>query len=402
MRVLALVLALHALAAVDRLPPGSPADLTALGNAALHNRQFDTAISHYQQALAADRTYFHALYNLGLAHQEQADASRDEERRRHLLAEAAQYYQKALNQKPDHAEVLCNLGFLAFRRGDYQAAAQRFQQAQDHADSTARAAEYAYNRGTALEHSGEWTAARDAYLACVALNPDHFDARYNLGSLFASRLDDPANAKRELRQAHEIDPRRPQPLVNLALLVAAQDPVAAEKLLDRAAAAAADHEPALLDEIRWRRALFYWKAAIPGKTTRVLARDDLVRILESQPDFPGANGLLGQYYDSIGDHAQAVVHLEREVAEGRFDPGSEVDLHAHYLLALIFSEHLRDPAKALRHATRYYQLRPGGDGEALRLRAQRALGAAAPAATVPGPAAPGPAAPATAVEAAAP
>lgn len=380
MRVAAMLLALQALVAVERLAPGSPADLTALGNAALHNRQFDTAISHYKQALEADRSYFYALYNLGLTYQEQADASRDEEKKRELLAEAMQQYQRALVQKPDHAEVLCNIGFLAFRHGDFQIAAQRFQQAQDHAESSARSAEYAYNRGAALERlaerTGGWAAAGEAYRACIKLNPDHFDAHYNLGSLLAARLDDPAGAKRELRQAHEIDPRRPQPLVNLALLMA-EDPVKAEDLFARAAAAAADHEPLLLDEVRWRRALFYWKAAIPGKTTRILARDDLQQILASQPDFPGANGLLGQYYDSIGDYPQAVTHLEREVADGHFDPGSEIDLHAHYLLVQIYTEHLRDPAKARRHATRYYELRPDGDGEALRLRAQRALGTTA-------------------------
>jgi tetratricopeptide (TPR) repeat protein len=357
------------------LDPDSAAHLTALGNAALHNRQFESAIALYDKALVVDRNYFYAHYNLGLASQEQAAASQNAERRAALLAQAAQYYQNALTQRPEHAEVLCNLGFLAHGQGEYRLAAQRFQAAQEKADSSARAAEYAYNRGTSLQALGEWTAARDAYRDAIALNPDHFAARYNLGSLLADHLDDPAGARRELRQAHEIDPRRPEPLVNLALLTAGQDAVEAERLLDRAAAAAADHEPALLDQVRWRRALFYWHAVLPGKTARVLARDDLLRLLESSPDFPGAHGLLGQYYDSIGAYAQAIPHLEKEVAEGRFDPGSAIDLHAHYLLALIYSEQVRDGAAALRHATRYYELRPDGDGEALRLRAQRAIDA---------------------------
>lgn len=376
-RSCALALLVASAGAVEQYvnPEGSPEDLTARGNTALHNRQFDTAISYYEQALEADHTYFHALFNLGLTHQERARFTRDADNRVPHYHDARRYYTRALRQRPDSAEVHCNLGIIAYQLGEYQLAAQRFQAAHEKATNSDYSAEYAFNRGTALEQLQRWTDAKAAYEICLSQNPDHFGARYNLGTLLMRHLDDPITARRELKLAHEIDPKRPEPLLNLGVLAEARQVSEAERLFTEAVGRANDYYPGMLDRVRWRRAQFYWHNDIPGKAAKVLAKLDLEAILDHDPDFPGANGLMGQYYESVAQYEKAVRHFEREVAEGNFDSTSEIDLQSHYYLAIIYSDHYQDPSKALLHATRYYELRPDETGNALRRRAQRILDA---------------------------
>src|ERR1043165_2072066 len=63
-------LALGQAAELTVLEAGSAAQLTALGNEALMQGRFETAIEHYRRALGVDKTSFQALFNLALAHQQ--------------------------------------------------------------------------------------------------------------------------------------------------------------------------------------------------------------------------------------------------------------------------------------------------------------------------------------------
>ena len=58
------------LAAIElsELEDGSVTKLTGLGNVELAQGRYESAIARYEQALEVDRTYFTALYNLGLAY----------------------------------------------------------------------------------------------------------------------------------------------------------------------------------------------------------------------------------------------------------------------------------------------------------------------------------------------
>ena len=97
------------------LEAGSAAQLTALGNEALMQGRYETSIEHYRRALGVDKTSFQALFNLALAHQQ---LGKD--------AEARRWYEEALKVSHDHPEVLCNLGYLAFRTGEWRVAEERF------------------------------------------------------------------------------------------------------------------------------------------------------------------------------------------------------------------------------------------------------------------------------------
>ena len=148
-----------------------------------------------------------------------------------------------------------------------------------------------------------------------------------------------------------------------------------------------------LDQARWQQVRWFLRQVPPR---RLAARDGLTAILADRPDFPEANGLLGQYFFHIGDYDQAIRHLGREIDGKAFDAQSPVDRECHYLLALIFTDHRPDARKATEHASAYYELHPDAQKiHALRRRAFRLNEAAAPAPVPATPAAaPAPAPPA--------
>jgi tetratricopeptide (TPR) repeat protein len=328
------------------LDDGSAGQLTALGNEALMQGRFETAIEQYHRALAADKQSFEALFNLALANQQLGKSD-----------DAKHWYDEALKVSHDHPEVLCNLGYLAFRAKDYQQAVERFQDAAHLAISTPLdAADYWFNAGTARERLTQWDEARQAYEECLALNPQHYGGHFNLGTLYLGPLREAQGALEKatthLTKARDQSPNRPEAWLNLALCheqSASGDPEADYNQAIKIAS------PAQVDEALWQRAMFFNRLQPPRK---VAMREDLTRILADNPTFPEANVMLGTYFFSIGDFDQAITHLEKEVDGPHFDPGNPTDLEAHYLLALIYTDHRPNPTKALQHATAYYQFRP--------------------------------------------
>jgi tetratricopeptide (TPR) repeat protein len=328
---------------------GSAAQFTTLGNMELGQGRYETAIGNYRKALAVDKTYFWATYNLGLAYQQLGQ-----------LDEAATWYGKALAQSPDHPEVLCNLGWLAWRAGKFQEAADRFQDAARLAvTNPADAAQYWTNAGTAREGLQQWEAAARAYQEALALDGKSYQAHYNLGTLYLGHLNGmPGAAERaqaHLQQAVELAPERPDAWLNLAqsheFTGAAEPKIAYDKALEAATGPYAK----MRNVVRWQRALWFNRCVPPQK---VAMREELKQILADDPDYPSANGLLGTYFYQIGEFEKAVTYLEREVAPGHDDTTNPIDLESHYLLAVIYSDHRPDPAKAIAHATAYYQQRP--------------------------------------------
>jgi len=355
------------------LEDGTPAKITGLGNEALVQGRYDTAIEHYRRALARDKSYFYAIFNLALAHQQLGQ-----------IDEAKRWYEHALAVEPENARVLCNLGFIAFRAGDHAGAVARFQDAARlSAHLPSEAADYWFNVGAARERMAQWGEAKRAYEDCLALNDRHYGGHFNLGTLYLDRLAAlPGSldlASVHLGKARDLDGARPEAWINLGLCFERSGQSSAEAAFTRAVEVA---PPALVNQARWQRALYYDRSRPPRKTAM---RDDLKAILAADADFPEANGRLGAYLHAIGEHAEAIRHLEREVSGANDDAGSPADQEAHYLLAVIYTDHRVDPAKALQHATLYYQMHPDSAKiHDLRRRVVR-LGSAEPAPPQPRP-----------------
>ncbi len=360
------------------LEEDTPAFHTLQGNVLLSERKYESAIEQYRRALAVDGTYFYAQFNIALANQSLG-----------RLEEARRWYEEALRSRPDHHEVVCNLGFLAFLSGDYEAAARRFQDAANLAVANPTdAADYWFNLGSARERLSQWSEARRAYEGCLQIVAGHGGAHYNLGTLLLGHLgeepDAPVKAQAHLEAALQADPRRAEAWVNLGLAHERQGRVAeAEQAMAKGVEVASG--PAL-DQARWQQVRWQLRCVPPR---RLAARDGLQAILANRADFPEANGQLGQFWFQVGDYDQAIRHLEREIDGKAFDPASPIDRESHYLLALIYTDHRPDARKATEHASAYYELHPDSQKiHALRRRAFRlGDGAAAEAAPAPAPAA---------------
>jgi tetratricopeptide (TPR) repeat protein len=352
------------------LPEGSAAQLTTLGNMELGQGRYETAIGHYRSALLVDKSYFWATYNLGLAYQQLGQYD-----------DAATWYKKALAQSPDHPEVLCNLGWLAWQAKKFQEAADRFQDAARlSAENPVDAAQYWTNTGSAREGLQQWEAAGRAYQEALALDGANYAAAYNLGTLLIGHLNQQAGAAERaqalLQQAVEIAPERPAAWLNLAQareLTGKGDPRAD---YDRALEVATGPAAGERNEVRWQRARWFARTQPPQQ---IAMREELRQLLAADPDYPGANGMLGRYWFAIGDFEQAVASLEREVIAGHDDLTNPIDLESHYMLAVIYADHRPDPAKAIAHATAYYQQRPDSPKiHELRRRALRLSAATNP------------------------
>lgn len=383
MRWLAGILLAAACTGADQvlLEEDTPAWHTLQGNVLLSERKYESAIEQYRAALALDGSYFYAQFNIALANQ---SLGRNDEARR--------WYADALRSRPDHHEVVCNLGFLAFKAGDFAEAARRFQDAANlAAASPADAADYWFNLGAARERLQQWTEARRAYEGCLQIVPAHGAAHYNLGTLFLGPLaeepDALAHAQSHLEAALKADPLRPEAWVNLGLChERSARPQDAEAAMAKAVEVATG---AAQTDARWQQVRFFLRAVPPR---RIEAREGLKAILADRSDYPEANGLLGQYYFQVGDYDLAIRHLEAEIAGARFDAASPVDRECHYLLALIYTDYRPDARKATEHASAYYELHPDSAKiHALRRRAFRLNDAAGAGEAKPAPAVQAPA-----------
>jgi len=367
-------LALGQAAELTVLEAGSAAQLTALGNEALMQGRYETAIEHYRRALGVDKTSFQALFNLALAHQQ---LGKD--------ADARRWYEEALKVSHDHPEVLCNLGYLAFRAGDWKDAEERFLDAARQAAGSTAAADHWFNVGAARERLKLWHEARRAYEECLALDVSHFGGHYNLGTLYLGALTDQPHAldkaEAALSKARDLAPTRAEAWVNLALcherLARGDAEANAIAEFDQAVKVSS---PTYLPHALFARARFHDRARPPR---RLAMRDDLKALLAIDPQYPQANGLLGAYHFAIGEYEPAIQLLAREVDGEHFNASSAIDVEAHYLLAIIYTDQRPDAAKALQHATNYYQLRPDSAKiqdlrrRALRLGGGKAEGAKA-------------------------
>jgi len=335
-------------AAVDLtiLEDGTAAKHVALGNEVLVQGRYESAIKHYRQAVLVDKQSFTALFNLGLAYQQLGQ-----------LAEARRWYDESLKARPGHPEALCNLGVIAFRAGEFREAVGRFEEAagvsQNHPED---AADYWFNAGTAREALKEWSLAQRAYQECLVLNGLHAGGHYNLATLYLGPLTDEASsaerALAHLRRAVELQPDHVPALINLALAQQRTHQGDPGATLDQAVTLGKG-----TDRLRalWARATAYDQAKPPR---RLAMRDDLRAILAEDPDYPQANGLFGRYHYDLAEFPAAVALLEREVASGHDDATSTIDQESHFLLAVIYTDHRPDPAKALAHASAYYRLHP--------------------------------------------
>jgi Flp pilus assembly protein TadD len=142
--------------------------LFALGNHYQHQGQYAAAIACYQRALQEQPDNAALLCNLGVALAAQG-----------AVAEALAHFQQALRLHPDAAIAWCNLGHLLRLQGHLETACAHLQHAVRLCPGMAEAQN---NLGVVYLEQGEVCRAIEHLQEAIRLQPGYVDAHTNLGS----------------------------------------------------------------------------------------------------------------------------------------------------------------------------------------------------------------------------
>jgi tetratricopeptide (TPR) repeat protein len=184
------------------LDPQAPEAYYRLGKNALRAGRYDSAITHFQQALQRHAGLVEAHQGLGLAYAEQGKTS-----------EAEAQFDQVLRLAPDHVEAHTHLGRIYARTGRLDEARTAYQtviklrpkEAQGH-----------HNLGTVLAAQGLSEQAKEQFQEALRHDPHFLAAHNDLGTLYAEQghLD---LAMAEFRAALQINPNSVQAHYNLAM-----------------------------------------------------------------------------------------------------------------------------------------------------------------------------------------
>jgi len=179
----------------------------SLGAAFFERGYFEQAEALFQQAVKNDPKSAEALYGLGSAHLERQDAKR-----------ARECFERALQLHTSYPGTLPNawnnLGILAAREGNMNAAIQGFQRALQIDPEHSIALQ---NLGNAYRQKKEWPEAERALKHALALNSEDAESNYSLGMVYAAQ-NDTGHAYEYLEKALAARPAYPEALNNLGVL----------------------------------------------------------------------------------------------------------------------------------------------------------------------------------------
>ncbi len=171
--------------------PNHPQANNNLGTELADRGQYKAALAYYRRAVAAKPTYLDACRNMGHALKELKD-----------LNAAIDWYHRALNISRDDAATHNDLGTVLALRGDNKAAAAEYGIA---LQINPKLAEARYNLGLALAAQGKHDEAIRCYRRVLELDPTNVPSINNWGSALA-RQGKVAEAVVHFRQALAMDP----------------------------------------------------------------------------------------------------------------------------------------------------------------------------------------------------
>jgi len=124
------------------------------------------------------------------------------------LDAAMSLFQQVLDRVPDHALALINVGYVLFRRQQFEASAEHLARAID-LDTDRKATLYAhYYLGLVRYAQEEYAEAIGALLRAIELGPNLIEARFELGRVFwyAERTDDAIATWRKGAELNKFNP----------------------------------------------------------------------------------------------------------------------------------------------------------------------------------------------------
>jgi tetratricopeptide (TPR) repeat protein len=194
----------HYLQALARVPYHAGAR-TQLGNLYAKQQNWPAAREQYERALKLNPKLAGAWYNLGRLEMLQGNSDA-----------AMKHFARAVELQPGFAPAYNSLGSLLALRGQLDAAIFYYQQA---LASDPNFVEAHVNLAEALARRGRFDPARTHFEVALKLQTNSARAHLGLAGVYAAQRQT-ADAIRHLREAIPLDPQNPEPLNNLAWLLA--------------------------------------------------------------------------------------------------------------------------------------------------------------------------------------
>jgi superkiller protein 3 len=204
--------------ALDPKNPGYPFSLGICEDSA-GPKGYEAALAAFRKAEELDPKNAGVQFQVGSALQKLG---------RHQ--DAVAYFQKAIELDPQMSVAYNNLGVSLAALGEYEEAVKLYQQAIKLHPELAGLSLYT-NLGIAFLYRNNLPRAEAAFTMETAINPDHLEARLNLGNIYAvqGRAEE---AVKEYQRVLQIDPKNHQARLNLAIVFLNQNqPVPAQKTL---------------------------------------------------------------------------------------------------------------------------------------------------------------------------
>jgi len=292
------------------------------------------ALDYFSKAAAADPSDTSVMFNRAVA---LSHSGRDRE--------AADAYRGLLAKQPGHFEAQYNLAMILNKQGDKEAGIAALEKAVQLASGKHKA-HALYSLGVARRDMGQPTQAAKAFEAAIRLQPGSVASRVGLATL---EPDTPEGQGRALTQYHrilELKPNYPPALINMAIILGAQNKRhEAELALRNAiqfspenARAHAELGSLLLDRKRWQDARDEFEWLLQRDPTRADAYFNLGRVAYGEKDYdkaisayqtalktasgsyPEALLNLGLTYSARNDYAAAIASYEAALKARRQYP----------------------------------------------------------------------------------
>jgi tetratricopeptide (TPR) repeat protein len=262
----------------------SPEIHNNLGNAHLRRGEIEEARGEFHKALARDPNNADALLNLGSIARLKGNAG-----------EAERYVERALSVNPNSIGALAELAELKRDQNELSESIRLYREALALHDSNP--ALY-LGLGDSLQRAGRYPEAEAAFVRVLELDPDSFEARYNLGVTYGQQQRT-EEALRYYEAALALRPEHPQAvsvLNNLAnLYLARGEREAAVSHFERAVAASPSHF-----ESRFNLGVQYLQAGELGRGIEMLEAAVALR-----PNHEAGNETVAMAYLSGGRNQDA-------------------------------------------------------------------------------------------------
>lgn len=181
-------------------------DLLDQAQAALDKNDYEAAVMPLQKFIAEKPDVAFAHFQLAYAYTALK-----------RVEEAQSEYEKCVALDPKISEAYLNLGILLLDKNPAEAVAP-LRKAVELLPSQSRPRNLL---GVALERSGDYKGAAEAFEGASNLDPNDIEALIHLGGLYL-KANRPADAEKKFRTALGLDPKSPQALQGLALSLDAQ------------------------------------------------------------------------------------------------------------------------------------------------------------------------------------